>query len=236
MKQLSCKTFFSSKLKRFYAVFVLFFITTAFLSAENIRMHLWAQLDAYPELEEAQDINAGVFDFPIKTMKQVAPFLVSGMVYGWKFTYTPSDKARGVKEFFELEEVQNFEQLAKKITYEDPWISEEENRLNCWVNFERDSFQERNFMLWSSIQNPSFGGRGYGSIEKGFEGIIDASKDAVKNGIREYYRNEIRNKPKEISGMVIIRKNPVLGVISGKYVINLDFFMDSVTIIPYSVF
>ena len=169
-------------------------------------------------------------------MKETAHFLVSGMVYGWKFTYTPSDKTRAVNEFFELEEIQNFEPLISKITYEAPWISEEDARLNCWVCFKRDAFQERNFQLWSSIRNPSVGGRGYGSIEKGFSGIVDASKDAVKNGIRDYFRNEIKNKPKEISGVLIIRKNPVIGIVSGKYVIYLDFFIDSVKIIPYSVY
>ncbi|MCQ2573430.1 MAG: hypothetical protein MJ182_06010 [Treponema sp.] len=222
--------------KRLLLVCVLCILNVSFCFASDIRFHLWAQRDAYPESAEAQDLNSGAFDYPIKMMKETAPFLVNGMVYGWNFVYTPSDKARGVQEFFELTEIQPQEKILKNIIYEYPWISEENNRLNCWVRFVRDEFQENSFKLWSSIQNPVINGRGYGDLTKGFEGIKDAVTDAVKDAVRQHYRNEIKNKPKEITGSVIIRKNPTLGIVSGKYVINLDFFLESGRIITYSVF
>lgn len=223
-------------IKRLLLVCVLCILNVSFCLASDIRFHLWAQLDAYPESEEAQDLSSGQFDYPISMMKETAPFLVNGMVYGWNFVYTPSDKARGVEEYFELTPVQDEKVVLEGVTYEEPWISEENNRLNCWVCFSRNQFQTRNFNLWSSIKNPVIHGRGVGKIEKGFEGINDAAQDAVKNAVREYFRNEIKNKPKEISGSVLIRKNPTLGIVAGQYVINLDFFLESGTIITYSVF
>ena len=50
---------------------------------EHIRIPLWAELDAYPEL--LQDSNVDAEKYPIERIKEVAPFLISGMVYGWDF-------------------------------------------------------------------------------------------------------------------------------------------------------
>ena len=64
---------------------------------KKIHFPLWAELDAYPELAEAQDLQSEQYDYPIKRIRQIAPFLVEGMVYGWEFSYTPYDKSRGVE-------------------------------------------------------------------------------------------------------------------------------------------
>lgn len=203
---------------------------------ETLRFHMWASLDAYPELYEPGDFKAGEMDYSVKMLKETTEFLLSGMLYGWNFVYTPSDKARGVEEFFELTEIQSIGELKGGIQYESPWISHEDNRLNCWVRYNRDSHQIQNLERWSSIKNAAISGRGYGSVALGFDGIRKAAEDALKQAVREYYRNEIKNKPKEISGSVLIRKSPVIGIVSGRYVINLDFFLESGTIITYSIF
>ena len=120
------------------------------------------------------------------------------------------------------------------ITYVSPWISE--NNLNCWVEYTRTDSQVQSYNLWASIQNPVIAGIGYGSVEKGFEGIEEAVRESLKAAIRNYYRKTIKNKPKEITGAVLIRKFPTLGIDSGRYVINLDFFLECGKIIEYSVY
>ena len=79
-------------------------------------------------------------------------------------------------------------------------------------------------------------GRGYGKVSDGFEGYKNAAKDALKNAVREHYRKIVKNKPKEITGSVLIKDIPVTGVVSGKYVINLDFFLEYGRIIEYSTY
>ena len=62
-------------------IFFVFFIG-GIISADSpsqirkIHFPLWAELDAYPELEEAQDLSAGVYDYPISRIKKTAPFLI----------------------------------------------------------------------------------------------------------------------------------------------------------------
>ena len=212
----------------------------------NIRLPLWAELDAYPGLFPVNDEtdgqsenqnevrNEGQYDFPVKQIRKIAPFIISGMVYGWNFVYVPYDKARGVEEYLEVTEVVSSEVIKGGITYVSPWISD--NNLNCWVEYSRTDSQVQNYQLWSSIQNPVIGGIGYASVEKGFEGIEEAAREALKDAIRNYYRKTIKNKPKEINGAVLVRDFPTLGISSGRYVINLDFFLECGKIVEYSVY
>ena len=207
----------------------------------HIRFPIWAEVDAYPGTEAAaQDVSsdAEAFAYPIARIKETVPFLVEGLVYGWKFTYVPFDKTRGVEEFFEIEPVQKLSDGQKNdggtIEYSSIWI--ENNRFNCWVDFTRTDHQVQVYNLWASIQNPTIQGRGFGDLSKGFEGIKEAAQDAVKNAVRDYYRNLVKNKPKEITGAVLLRKTPLLGIDSGRYVINLDFFLECGTIEEYTQF
>ena len=100
----------------------------------------------------------------------------------------------------------------------------------------RTDSQVQSYNLWASIQNPVISGIGYGSVEKGFEGIEEAARESLKAAIRNHYRKTIKNKPKEISGSVLIRKFPTLGIDAGRYVINLDFFLECGRIVEYSVY
>ena len=200
----------------------------------NIRIPLWAELDAYPESEEAADFDAGQYDFPVKRMRTIAPFIIDGMVYGWNFVYVPYDKARGVEEMLEVTEIVSSDVIKGGISYSSPWI--ENNNLNCWVEYKRTDSQVQNYNLWSSIQNPVIGGTGYAPVSKGFDGIEEAAREALKEAIRNHYRKVIKNKPKEITGSVLIRHFPTLGIDSGRYVINLDFFLECGKIVEYSVY
>ncbi len=200
----------------------------------NIRLPLWAELDAYPGLELSGGEDEGQFDFPVSQMRKIAPFIINGMVYGWNFVYVPYDKARGVEEYLEITEIVPADVIRGGITYASPWISD--NNLNCWAEYTRTDSQVQSYNLWASIQNPVIAGIGYGSVEKGFEGIEEAARESLKAAIRNYYRKTIKNKPKEITGSVLIRKFPTLGIDSGRYVINLDFFLECGKIIEYSVY
>lgn len=199
---------------------------------KKIRIPVWAELDAYPELAEAADTDSELYDYPIKSIRRVAPFLISGMIYGWKFVYVPSDKARGVEEYLEVTEILDINDTAEKITYTSPWI--QNNRLNCWCEFNRSEAQIQNYRMWNSIQHPVIQGRGSGSLSRGFDGIREAAEDALKNAVREHFRSRIKNKPKEIRGSVLIKDSPTVGISSGRYVMNLDFFLEYGRILEYT--
>jgi len=121
-----------------------------------------------------------------------------------------------------------------KISYENPWI--DENRLYCWVEFECSPQITSWLKQWHSSKYNKISGKGYGLLSDGFDGIKDASAEALKNAIRSYARSITKNKPKEIIGEVIISKNPGLGIQSGRYVVSLDFFLNISRILCYSIY
>lgn len=229
-------------MKRHAVIFLMAFVTL-FLTAqvpsieEKIRFPLWADIDAYPEFKEfaqASESSETEYSYAVKQIKSISSLIVNGMVYGWEFTVVPSDKTRRIQEFVEVKPIEPLDEVEKKIIYSSPWV--EDNRLNCWIDYNRSEYQIRNYQLWTTIKNPSIQGKGFGPLEEGFDGIQKACEDALKNAVLNYYKKIIRNKPREIRGKVLIKKPLILGIDSGRYVVTLDFFLESSTIIEYKQF
>lgn len=237
-------------LRQVFCIFFIFFASLLFSQSpsfvQKIRIPLWAELDAYPGLAEelSSDVNIattstsetedGVFNYSIGRLKKIAPFIVHGMVYGWEFSYTPSDKFRRVEEYFELTPLPSSVEVTNLIQYSEPWV--EENRVGVWVELERSEQMIREYKIWQSIVNPKISGTGYGKISDGFDGITTAAENALKDAVRSYYRIKIKNKPKEITGRVLVTKEPLIGISSGRYKMQLDFFLETDRIKPYTQF
>ena len=228
----------------FFLPFLIFFVLGADVSAqeadfsEKIRIALWAELDAYPASKEAFDAvgkDASPFAYPVSRLKMTAPFLIDGMVYGWSFSFTPSDKLRNVEERLEITEIGSVSgQNESSIVYSKPWIAD--NKVNVWVEFERTPAMIFTCRMWNTISAKKAQGRGSGKISDGFEGITNAAKDALKDALRAHYRPILKNKSKEIRGRVLIRRAPLLGINAGHYTLDLDFFLETDKITPYTQF
>lgn len=194
-----------------------------------------ANIAAKYEAVAQQTLIGSSFIIPVARIQEIAPFIISGMLYGWRFDYTPSDKTRGVEEFFAITPVQEFtdEQLAA-IRYTKPWIQEE--KLFCWVEFDRSSEQQELFASWQDVTIPRIHGEGYARLSEGFAGIQKACEDGIKNAIYNYERKIIKSKPKNITGTVLLASPPVIGIDAGRYKLTLDFFIETDRIVMYKTF
>lgn len=201
---------------------------------DYFRFKLWALIDEIPLKEYKQDNKKQFYDFSVQRLKELAPFVLEGMIYGWNFTYTPSDKARNIEEFFEFYPAVSFTAKQKDIKYEEPWI--ENGMLNVWIEFKKNQSMVDFQKQWNSIQNPKISGIGYGKMIDGVEGIQHAYSEAIKNAVRSHAQGLTRNKPKEITGSVLLYNYPKLRIDAGKYCANLDFYLQIHEIIPYTVF
>lgn len=187
-----------------------------------------------PDSSETPEWLREVFGFAIDRAKEVTPFILSGMLYGWNFEYTPSDKARKVSEYFEFSEVHQFDHEVNRIDYHSPVV--QDGKLLVWAYCDRNRAQKLSYERWTSIVHPHVQGTGTGSVEDGFEGIRAACSEAVKNAVREHWRIYEKNKPKEISGSVLLINNPRIYIKDGKYVVVLDFFMETDKITRYNYY
>lgn len=230
---------------------------------DQLRIQVWADLDPIPGLfEEEADEKEGFtesnsdtkkentanekeyslkekifhqkFDFAINRTKEIAPFLMAGMLDGWAFEYTPYDKNRKVEEFWQLKEIVPFNAKINPLSFNSPKV--EEDRLVSWVYCDRTQAQIDSYKAWNSIVHPHIHGKGSGNVQDGFKGIQDAVSEAAKNAVREYWRMYIKNKPKEISGKVLLIRNPRIYIKEGQYIVDLDFFMETDRIVLYNYY
>lgn len=220
--------------KRISTLIFTFLLLLSSLSAQEasdkkIRLYIWALKDSYPEYTEEKPLQQAK-----DHLTSLSEFLLNGMTYGWDFVYTPSDKLRNVKEYFECKPRFSFEDHIADIEYDSVYFRED--KIFCWVNFERTAQMERYYKQMSNIKNPRVIGKGKGKISRGFPGVEEAALNAIKDGVREYYRKIIKNKPKEITGTILIRKVPAVYIDSGHYVVELDFFLQTSKIKEYSQF
>ena len=194
-------------------------------SYELLRFSLWYPIDDLPSLQKTDGKDKKAYEPAIAELKALAPFMTEGLVYGWRFSYTPSDKLRAAAEFFDVQPVVRIDALDERFSYTDAVLDPESNRLECWVEYRLTETMRRKRLRWQAASYPKISGRGEAPISAGGEGIKEACRMALKNAVRSYAQSLIKNKPKEISGTVLLTDLPRYYIKSGKYCADLDFFL-----------
>ncbi len=226
-----------------YVFFVLLFFAGLFLCADSysgsseeaaviVRAPIWVFLEPHPGSFSQED--AAEFLPPREALSEVSTYVLSGMTYGWKFSYVPSDKKRGVKEIFELEPVHKIEKNDKRMKFTD--IRIKYPYCYCWTEYGIPEAEAGRLQARKSVTYKTVKGRGAGSRFDELKGVYDAYTQAVKNAVREYARKILKNKPKEISGEILIKSNPRLYVESGLFKAELELYLEITQTVPYTVF
>ncbi len=201
--------------------------------AENLlRIEIWSLLEPEPGREiRTSDI---FYEHAVNELKKLAPFVLEGMIFGWNFIYTPSDKLRNVEEYFEFSPKIAFQKGDPRLSFKDPRIENE--RCYVWLEYVLSPVMLSQKNAWESVVYPKISGTGKGRVSEGIEGIIRAYEQALKHAVRSYAQGIEKNKPKEIKGTVLLIKNPRLYIDAGFYTADLDFFLQVSTIKPYTMY
>jgi len=180
-------------------------------------------------------------DFTVRTLSQEeairevldeALYAFSGMVYGFSFSYTPSDIARGVDEIFVLEPLAS-------VRWGDPALSAYEVRLESdryLIRFRYDCSDAQEARRYRFFVNPAVNamGMGRGSQILGTSERITAVREAVKEAVRDHLRRLVYNKPREIVGEALFSEAPRITLSSGRYVATVRLRLIISEIVPYS--
>lgn len=200
-----------------------------------IRIQLWVPTEEEPSrMDTAQDGEA-LYMPAVRNLKNIAPFMLEGMLYGWNVTYTPSDAVRQVAEYYECTPV-------TEIAINDPAIQWTESEItdtttSCWIDYTRSEAQMQYKKWWNSVSISKIQGKGSASITLGPEGIKQAVIEAAKAAIRAYLQKTEKNKPKEMTGSLLLAdESPRIFIDHGQYVADLDFFLYVDRIEKYSYY
>ena len=210
---------------------VSFLITGLQLQAERLTLEIWCELE--PAVFEGSEYPISA-ETAAKRLLEEARELFSAMIYGYRFSYTPSDRARGVQDRFELTPL-------GEVMWGDPRlkildIEKRESRMFGKISYTLASFQEERRTAWGSNTIPTSTGRGERNVLEGVPAKIGSFEESIKQAIRDYARKRIFNKPREITGEALLWENPRTMINSGAYSTQAKIKLSILDVVPYRFF
>lgn len=225
------------KKKRLLFVFIIFPLLLGNTHTGEIegttvtRIPVWVFLETMPG---ASGENARASLPPRKALTEYSAFLLSGLVFGWEFTYTPYDKTRAVEEYFEIKPKHEIATNDEALTITD--LTAAYPYLYCYAEYTANYVLAKRQSAWQSISYRTVQGSGTGERSDEIAGVYTAYINAAKDAVRRYARSLTKNKPREIRGQLLIRDNPRLFMKSGLFHASLEMYIYAEKIIPYTTF
>lgn len=227
----------ANKASAFLALLALFAILPGFRSPasaqaanqeEMIRAPVWVYAEPVP------GTTAPAAELPVEELAGLSRFILSGMIFGWKYEYRPGDRLRGVAEEFSIDPIAQIE--SKDPSFSLTGLSAEYPRLACWAQYEPNEVTARWQRHWEGISVKTGYGIGRGERIEGTEGIRKAYVAALLNAVRERARKLEKNKPKEVRGEILLRRDPRLYADAGQFVADIRVLLSVDEIVGWSTF
>ena len=213
----------------------LFFLLTGSSHAQEspISLRMWTELE--PMVQENQDYPLSTEEAQRRALEE-ARGILSGMVYGYRFRYTPADRVRKIEEEFVLTQVAEIRWGDPNLQVADAYVKD--SLLFVKVNYNLEDFQVARRRAWSSNSVETGSGVGSYSVFTATSpvGKQRALEEALKNAVREALRPVVFNKPREIRGEILIWREPHTIIRSGSYTTQADVKLRVKEIRSYSLF
>jgi hypothetical protein len=163
-----------------------------------------------------------------------AAWVYSGAVYGFDYTYTPYDKARGLEERFALAALGSIR--PESLTLKPGAKALSDYDIRVYVEYGPDESQAA--LMESYRRDPWKGSQGIGKADilRGIAGRDEAYRDALRAAVRAYLQGLEPNKPREAAGRVVFERIPTLNVSGGYYVVQARVRVMSREILPYLLY
>lgn len=198
-------------MKKILQIFIFFFLLNQLGSNEFLVGNFWCELDPLVGSEG----NNVTEEEATKRVLEEARYVFSGMIYGFKFEYTPSDKRRKINDYFKMDPLLLIKWGDEKLRVKKLWIKN--NKYYLKIMYEMDEYQEKRMKAWSSNIFPKLISTGSSDYFKGYKNKIKAYEDAVRQASRAYLRKKHYNKPRVIIGEAAFTSIPYNIIDSGFY-------------------
>jgi hypothetical protein len=200
-------------------------------SEERVEVVVWVELD--PMIVVGQEYPLSI-ETAAERLLEEARLLLSAMIYGYRFSYTPLDRSRDVETQFDLTPLAS-------IKWGDPRLSisyteVRDSRFFGKVAYRLREHQTARRESWASSVNPLSSGRGEESLFIGPTAKFQAFQEAIRQAVRNHARKLSPNKPREITGEVVLWEEPSTIIVSGSYVSSVVVKLYVRDIVPYVLF
>jgi hypothetical protein len=192
----------------------------------------------WTELEPLVRIGDGPYPIPIDTAEKSlldnAQALISGMVYGWTFTYIPGDLSRRVTESFVLTPIAVIPRGTPRLRVLETEV--DDTRLWARVAYAMDDGEILRRTAWESNTAALSTGQGKASVLAGPTARMDSLRDAIRDAIRRALDTRYVNKPREITGEVVLWDDPDVLVRAGNWMTSARVKLVVRELEPYRIF
>ncbi len=159
----------------------------------------------------------------VERLLDEAVFILSGMIYGFRFVYVPRDPTRRVDEQFDLTPYATIVRGDPRLDVLQTWVSDD--RLYARISYTVDEQQRAWYRGWRSAANASATGVGTAGFFEGPAVKHETARDAIRGAIHSHVRSLELNRPRRIEGAVLIAEGPISGIRSGHYETRLSVLL-----------
>jgi len=148
---------------------------------------------------------------------------VSGMIYGYKFSYIPLDRTRQISEKLEILPL-------ALIAWGSPGLSASQfqklpDRLWYRIRYETNKAEQYRLAFWNRSSIPDSTGLGKVPLADSVLSRKQAFEAACREAIRAYARGTTLNKPDEIRGSFSLASIPYFRVADAYYEAKVRIFL-----------
>ena len=227
---------------------LLLFLLPLFLNAQEVlrgelRIELEPIYGGYVDEEYPLEIQTAYR----RALEEAALFF-SAQIYGWSFYYDIGERARGIKEEFELAPLGEipwgdprlFVTHAHFVTRDFQPVSHRMAAfLTAWMDYRPSDSQRRRLEMWKMGNVRPAQAIGYSPIG-GFSNWLEVKKNALEDSARAAVRAMLqaseRNRPKEAKGFVCLESFPAFYMDAGRWAARARFKVEITEIIPFAAY
>lgn len=192
----------------------------------------------WTEREPLFRIGDGPYPIPVdtaaKNLLDNAQALISGMVYGWTFTYIPGDLSRHVTESFVLTPIAVIPRGTPRMRVLQTEV--DDTRLWAQVVYTMTDDEIRRRAAWDSNTAAMSTGQGTAGVLAGPDARAQSLRDAIRDAIRRALDARYVNKPREITGEVVLWDDPDVLLRAGSWVTSAKIKLVVRELEPYRIF
>jgi hypothetical protein len=221
-------------LRRTISIVVLILLPLlSYAQGNPLSLRLWCELE--PMVQESEDYPLSTEEAQRRALEE-ARGILSGMIYGYRFRYIPGDGIRKIDEEFTVVPIAEILWGDPNMRVADAYIKD--SFLFVKVTYQLEEFQFARRRAWSSNSVEVSSGVGSYSVftAPSPEGKQQALREALKNAVREALRPVHFNKPREVTGEILIWNDPRTIIQSGAYTTQMDVKLRVKEIRSYSLF